>query len=150
MLTVMFHLRIAGSFRDTFNIPYPAMYTRFISVMSSVVDIKIVRLMNVKCAVDYNFIASICIQTLWPLALTLCIGFGSGVFMFVGRRMKLKFMRRLASWGVSIILYTSFLVYPGLSVMLFRYFKCVPVGGGMSDVLLVDMRIECESVLYQR
>ena len=44
----------------------------------------------------------------------------------------------------------SFMVYPGVSVLLFRYFKCVPVGGGMSDVLLVDMRIECESVLYQR
>merc|ERR1711871_464519 len=138
--------QIAGTFRISFNITYPAVYTKFLSSLSGVVDINLPDIMGVRCVVDYNYIASIVMQTVWPIAVEVVLGCTVVILFIIGRKMKAA--QRVAGWGVSAMLTISFLVYPSVSVALFRYFKCVPVGGGKSDVLLADMNIECESAEY--
>merc|ERR1712159_844143 len=48
--------------------------------------------------------------------------------------------------GVTTLLSMSFLVYPSVSLGLFRYFKCVDTG--TDRVLLADMRISCSGSHY--
>merc|ERR1711871_1256314 len=59
--------QIAGTFRVTFNIPYPVAYTRFMSSMSGVVDVNMPRIMGLRCVVNYSYMSSVLVQTAGPL-----------------------------------------------------------------------------------
>ena len=55
--------QIAGSFRTTFSIPYPASYVAFMASMSGVVDFDLPTMLSLNCAVSIPYDVGIVLKT---------------------------------------------------------------------------------------
>lgn len=93
--------QIAGTFRVTFNIPYPVAYTRFMSSMSGVVDVNMPRIMGLRCVVNYSYMSSVLVQTAGPLIAEVLLGVVVLPMLILGSR-NIKVFKKLGNWGVSV------------------------------------------------
>ena len=93
--------QIAGTFRVTFNIPYPVAYTRFMSSMSGVVDVNMPRIMGLRCVVNYSYMSSVLVQTAGPFIAEVLLGVVVLPMLILGSR-NIKVFKKLGNWGVSV------------------------------------------------
>ena len=132
----------------------------------SIVEVDMPSLMGLRCAVSYDFPDGLVMQTVLPLIGFACLGVPTAVASVVVWLQRKQQSRDAVgeterkskgrSHGVAsetlrycatAMLSLAFLVYPSVSLALFRYFKCVDTGE--SRVLLADMTIMCNSGKYR-
>jgi len=127
--------QIIGGIKDTFAIPFPHIYTRIVSVVSSILSISLPTLVPLDCLVSNNFHSLLIFKTVWPLVAYAILYLLSKVFRIAKKQ-------RHADGCIDALFFVMYIMYASLSNVLFSMFYCVPLEDGTSW-LRVDLSIQC-------
>ena len=101
-------------------------------------DFDLPAMFRLNCAVSLSYDVAILLKTSGSLLIFLALGIGISISAGIIRKAHSNVGDMLTRWCTSSILSLSFLIYPGISLSLFRWFKCVPAGPD-TKLLLADM-----------
>ena len=146
MRILMTTFQIVMTCQSSFRISFPSSFNKFISVFS-ILNLNIIDVMPLSCMVEYDFVTSLILSTVAPLAFTgiLLILFVSE-FLYRRRKanadavfgqdithMPLKLqeiMKNLRLRYFSVFLFMTYWILPGTTTTIFATFVCVDVDPG--------------------
>ncbi|GMI13746.1 hypothetical protein TrLO_g2474, partial [Triparma laevis f. longispina] len=132
------YYQIVGGISFSFAVNFPPMFTKLMSVVSSVVNVEFINMMPLGCVMKSSFHHTLLIYTLVP--------FFAGVAMMIAYAILKHSGRVEASNNVyGWFLFMTFLILPTVSTNLFSTFACHEFDSGYGSYLKVDYSIDCAS-----
>ncbi|GMH72487.1 hypothetical protein TrLO_g15570 [Triparma laevis f. longispina] len=135
---VLSYLQIAGGLSFNFDIGFPPLFTQFMGIMASVVNVEFLSMMPLGCVMNSDSHHTLLMYTLTP--------FFAGVGMLIAYKvLKLKGKVEASNAVFGWFLFMTFFILPSVSMKIFSTFACREFDGGYGSFMRVDYSIDCLS-----
>ncbi|CAN0225140.1 unnamed protein product, partial [Scytosiphon promiscuus] len=139
--------QILTQFTSVANVAYPDVYQHFLDMLD-VFNFELGWALSAGCVVDLDFHDRLLISTVGPMIGVLFLVMTYAAVAFVSRDSP-ETLKTIWNKHVFMVLLLAFLVYSGVSSVIFKTFACEELADG-NVYLRADYRIQCDSLKHQR
>ena len=126
-------MQIINQIKFAYDIPFPVNFSKFISGLGFA-NFDILSMIGMGCIAPFNFYGKLTAMTLIPIALAACILIAY----------KLSSTEEIKNKCITWFLKMTYLVFPGVSTVVFQTFPCITFDTGDS-FLKADLSINCSA-----